>query len=491
MRTKTICKALALAMLMPAMLLTTACSNVDDPVVNNDNTAKKGFTIPVTVNVTREGDKATTRATYDDDTMKLDFSEGDKLFVRGAGSRTTGIYPPIESVEFAGTLDYVSDGIFSGTVSTDFEYTGTADNFFNYMKSYYTLYCGMEATLLPNDYESIGYLSVSKNGQYDYLSYISTDYTKAIADSKAAGVEQLSYEHAEKYDGGFALTPQNAILSFTITKFSAEKEIAVSFTDANSNVISKNVTTDASGTATFAIGLEDNTDLNDCSLTVGDNDITLVSDSKTLEAGKIYNITRSGYKMAAYATAYNKGMLICTDGHIHAYNADAGCTATRVAKICYVGSDNGEAAPYNHGLALALSDANGGNTCKWKTSNTDAGHTKQNNENFTSESGLQYNDATHNSDTYPAFKAAMANNGTAAPTGCSAWFLPTGYQWNQMITGSTNYSTLRTNANLQPDFYWSSTEWASHYAWSFYFRYGGWGRDSEHFDLYVRACLAF
>jgi hypothetical protein len=194
----------------------------------------------------------------------------------------------------------------------------------------------------------------------------------------------------------------------------------------------------------------------------------------------------------ALVTASHLGWLVGSDGK--AYDPIKGYMpigVTALAKICYVGSDNGEAAPYNHGLALALSDANGGNTCKWKTSNTDAGHTKQNNENFTSESGLQYNDATHNSDTYPAFKAAMANNGTAAPTGCSAWFLPTGYQWNQMITGSTNYSTLRTNANLQSDFYWSSTEYASLYAWSYYFRYGGWGRDSEDYGLYVRAALAF
>ena len=50
-------KALAMAMLMSAMLLTTACSN-DDFAVNNDNNEivnQKGFTIPATVNVTRQG----------------------------------------------------------------------------------------------------------------------------------------------------------------------------------------------------------------------------------------------------------------------------------------------------------------------------------------------------------------------------------------------------------------------------------------------------
>ena len=53
---------LAAAMLMPAMVLTTACSN-DDNLVNNtantENTINKGYALPVTVNVTRQGDAAT------------------------------------------------------------------------------------------------------------------------------------------------------------------------------------------------------------------------------------------------------------------------------------------------------------------------------------------------------------------------------------------------------------------------------------------------
>ena len=65
MKTKNIFKTLAAVMLMPAMLLTTACSNEDDPLNNTaENTAKKGYILPVTVSVTRQGDGATTRATF-------------------------------------------------------------------------------------------------------------------------------------------------------------------------------------------------------------------------------------------------------------------------------------------------------------------------------------------------------------------------------------------------------------------------------------------
>ena len=56
MRTNTFIKALAFA-----MLLTTACNK--NEIANDENTEKKGFALPVTVNVTREGDDAT-KATH-------------------------------------------------------------------------------------------------------------------------------------------------------------------------------------------------------------------------------------------------------------------------------------------------------------------------------------------------------------------------------------------------------------------------------------------
>ena len=105
MKTKNIFKTLAAAMLMSAMLLTASCSS-DDDLVNSENTetaAKQGYTLPVTVNVTRQGDEGTTRATYNESTRKLEFSTGDKLFVYGQDVNAGG------AGKFAGTLDYVSD----------------------------------------------------------------------------------------------------------------------------------------------------------------------------------------------------------------------------------------------------------------------------------------------------------------------------------------------------------------------------------------------
>ena len=231
--------------------------------------------------------------------------------------------------------------------------------------------------------------------------------------------------------------------------------------------------------------------------------------SATLAAGLTYTSAGLALTSAAIenAVAGDIGKLIGVDGNIYP-NADIATAfgTTGVAMIAYVGSSTGEAAPYNHGLALALSDANSGNKCQWKSPSSLVHAYQATNASFASESGLQYNSYTpdHNTDTYPAFKAAMANNGTAAPTGCSAWFLPTGYQWNQMINACKNVLGTKNSCedlrdgfsgiggtNLQWDNYFSSTEWDEYNAWYYYFYNGKWGGIYKYNSCYVRSALAF
>ena len=272
MRTNTFIKALAFA-----MLLATACNK--NEIANDENADKKGFALPVTVNVTREGDDAT-KATYTDNgggTGSLAFSDGDKLFVKG-NHETAGL--------FAGILDWVSEGTFSGTITTKEAYTGTVDALFTAAQSSYYVY----AILLPNDYTTYGYLSISEDG---YSASIGFNNNNTFASTKALAVEQFSCEAAGSYSSGFALSPQYAILNFTITGLTPSTEVTATLTNGSTLAITGLVTTDGSGNATFAMGLADYTDLYSLSLTVGGNDITLVSSTKRVEAGKIYNITRN------------------------------------------------------------------------------------------------------------------------------------------------------------------------------------------------------
>lgn len=257
LKTKNIFKAVALAMLMPAMLLTTACSNEDDVVNNNiantENTINKGYALPVTVNVTREGDA--TRATYTDNgdgTGSLGFSSGDKLFVSGSA---TG------AGSFAGALDYVpATGKFSGTIYTQKDYDGTADALFSAAFS-------RIATLLPNGYDSYNFLSIRNNNTPDvaYDDVVSTSIANAFVASetaKATGIEQLSCEQAYTYSSGFALAPANAVLNFTISGLEAGAKTVTLITQYSGmdfdQTMSGSVTPNASGVATFAIGVSNN-----------------------------------------------------------------------------------------------------------------------------------------------------------------------------------------------------------------------------------------
>ncbi len=516
MKTKNIFKTLALAMLMPTMLLTTACSSEDDltnNTLNSQPVAKKGYALPVTVSVTREGDKGSNRASYNESTKKLSFSTGDKLFVNG--------YYDNWEKQFAGVLDYDAvSGKFSGTIYTESEYTGTAEAFLADASD-------PIATLLPAGYDTYGYLSIKNEGSYG--AYLSPVHNKAFALTKAAAVEQFSVEQTILYNSGFALAPENAILNFTISGLTANKEVAVSFNREGTGVIGGNVTTSATGVATFAVGVYAHCELENCTLTVDGNNIALPTN--TTEKGHIYNISRS--VAPAGPTAYTLaestvGMIVASDGKAYAAadkdNLPTGVTA--VAIVAYKGSATGEASPYTHGLAIAMKDAAAGGKVKWSSSDNDElldNYTDYSPAVTTAQSGLSNSQTSgfDNESNYPAFYAALHNTITvsdgisaAAPaSGTSGWFLPSLYQWNKIVQGlsgktadlshggnaNANYTASSLNPNieaaggtgLQSGAYWPSTEYSNPSAWYFYTGNGSVGYRNKTGEGYVRSVLAF
>lgn len=294
MRTNTFIKALAFA-----MLLATACNK--NEIANDENTEKKGFALPVTVNVTREGDDAT-KATFNESTRKLEFSAGDKLFVSGSA---TG------AGSFAGALDYVpATGKFSGTIYTQGGWTDSADDLFKAATS-------KRAILLPNGYESYNFLYINnKNTDVLYDDVVEATISKAFVASETAkktGVEQLSWEQAYTYSSGFALAPANAVLNFTISGLEAGEKAVTLYTTYSgmeymTQTMSGSVTPNASGVATFAIGVPNNLVIKNVAnnLTIGSSNFTLPGNT-ALAAGKIYNITRgtgATVNLSTKSTAY-------------------------------------------------------------------------------------------------------------------------------------------------------------------------------------------
>ena len=248
--------------------------------------------------------------------------------------------------------------------------------------------------------------------------------------------------------------------------------------------------------------------------TVGSDIYTVTKTGYSFEAGKYYAGTLTMTKQLGHAlTSAAVGEIVGSDGlaYAAAHKDDLPSGVTAVAMVTYKGSATGETG-YANGLALALSDANGGSRCYWSTSTSSKVHTYYTDDeskfSSISESGLQYNNSSfvpnHNTDEYPAFKAAMANNGTTAPTNCSAWFLPTCYQLQLMIDAcknvlgtNNNFNDLRNaftgvgGENMKSEPYWLATEYEALYAWRYLFDTGRWSGGGKDSNFYVRSAIAF
>jgi len=219
--------------------------------------------------------------------------------------------------------------------------------------------------------------------------------------------------------------------------------------------------------------------------------------------------------------------VVTTDGNVYATVAAASAASkTAVAIIAYVGdagSVDASSASYK-GLAIALSDANSGNDCQWAESFADCLSSSQT-EDIVAALGFKngitctstLTAAGHSSHGHAAATAAASNNGTAAPTGASGWFMPSMGQWNLIVQGlatkkagtpvttdlttsanntykANNLNSVITDAGgtgLKTDSYWASTEEDFVGAWAMDF----WGGKAISFaksvPCYVRSVIAF
>ena len=224
----------------------------------------------------------------------------------------------------------------------------------------------------------------------------------------------------------------------------------------------------------------------------------------------------------ATATAEVVGMLIGADGWIYPNASDAAAAGTTpVALICHLGDAGSADAGSNsyRGLAIALQDANNGNTTTWcnqtevlcRSSHVSWGAA------ITDMNGIQNTQvlAENQSHAHNAAVQAISNNGVAAPSGTSGWFLPSAGQWNKLMVGllggdglseseNSQYTASSFNAKFtevgltgsglhsgsSKDYYWWSTEANKLYTWSFYYR-GKMVLQNKTDNRYVRAILAF
>ena len=217
------------------------------------------------------------------------------------------------------------------------------------------------------------------------------------------------------------------------------------------------------------------------------------------------------------------------------------CGKKKLAVLCYAGSagsvDGSTSATSYRCLAIALTDANGGSTCKWytATSGTCAPQNSDPSTALTYMNGIEYTEslaASNGSGTYTscsghthaAATAAknyasggveatnVARTSTWMTSNTSGWFLPSIGQWNLIVKGLTgDTSGLTTSGNsaynaaavnkyiqtaaggagVQSNYYWSSVECNTDSAWGMIFSYGRAGNFNRTYNYYVRPVLAF
>ena len=298
--------------------------------------------------------------------------------------------------------------------------------------------------------------------------------------SKATAVEQFSFEVGGYTSGtGFALHPANAILNFTITCLATNTEVAVALSRGTDFTISGNVTTDDSGTATFAIAVYGSTDLNEFSLTVGGTPIPLVSSSKVLEAGKIYNITRSAApapaatSLSELKTAINGGTdcssYIGWEVNSAGAIAESGISGTKIGYVAYVSTSDVDAGVSGSRI-LVIASADAAANTTWGSKDTARDLTAR---DLTADDLNGYSKTNtlqgYGSDAHPAAYAAWNYSATIPSGGATPahWFMPTKKQWENMrdAKGGT-YSAMATAYGISGH-YWTSTEYSDAYAWRF------------------------
>ena len=289
--------------------------------------------------------------------------------------------------------------------------------------------------------------------------------------------------------------------------------------------------------------------------TVADGTVTAVADGEcTITAtstatGKSASIKLLVTHKYSDVVAGDVGKIIAADGYIYTNTTQAAEYGTSGAGlIMYAGSagdvDKDVSASSYKALALALTDANNGATCKWDEVTTNSCLTNKLtdlNDLYNTESSYQSGIANTarliaDGHTHAAATAASTYNPVTFDAGFAAaksdWFLPTISQWNMMIKtfaptsesdvtwpGQTAYPTrLHNNSDipmwtwtnagytaatlnplltavgatgLQSVGYWSSTEYSTTTAWRVGFDIGYVVSNFRTTVWYVRAAFAF
>lgn len=179
---------------------------------------------------------------------------------------------------------------------------------------------------------------------------------------------------------------------------------------------------------------------------------------------KVKSVTARPYRMAAEATAEDKGKLICCHGHIHEYGKDTQCDAERHAMIVYVSGTKG--------MALGTTDVN-------------------------SYSMTWHGGGTYNNNLSPWWWCDNWNKFRAVPG--ARWRETTKDDIDALIgtDGANGYEKLRDSfekaggTNMHKAKYWTNNFYMLNSAYAYDFSNGQWCEEAFNNYNYSRAVLVF
>ena len=178
------------------------------------------------------------------------------------------------------------------------------------------------------------------------------------------------------------------------------------------------------------------------------------------------------------------------------YAANAGTAAGGGNLTHFIGEEYGggvifhlwkDNAGVEHGLIVALTDQSTSQT--WSNvTKIEIGASAQSSWDGLSNSNAIVGQAGHTSS---AAKMCI----DLVSGGQSDWYLPSVQElnmlWNNYYTVASALSQISGATQLTNTYYWSSSEYANHHAWSFYFSDGSPNYLSKGYSSYVRAVRAF
>lgn len=511
---KTNHKMLGLLPIMVAALMMTACSSEDQtmtmPQMPTDPTAQ-AQTIHYTVSVS-QGDKASTRATVEDDMKTLKFAAGDKLYVTG-----TNIQGVLDIDAGDGTT--TGPGTASATFSGDLTYTGEgspADD----LALTATLVSAQQSASLTTDDKLV---TVDANGAVT-VNYPTTAFCSDVND--AVGKYSLLTGTSTYAARSFSLSQGTAFLNFAVTLndgTATATDITATVKNGETTLSTATVTTateDAKVVAKFVLPVAATTVLSGATVSVNGSNITAVKNidgaSPITLSAKVYNVNRT--KIAI-------GDFLNKDGSVTTTKQTSGDNES-YAVIAYVGSVN---KYFSHFLALALTDVDA-NYHTWAQALTAV-------DTYAAAHPVTIGSTTYETSTTGATYDQVASNQSASSATATAiqtgWRLPSVTDWRYVIDGlgrikgglalsdgtnavtptsplgvsdgmvyrnGDNGSTLRAAINtacgneaLQSNYYWSSSEYTgnSGSAWLYYFYNGLFWWYGKAYDNSVRAVFAY